>query len=72
MTAPRDQVTCRQCGAVLGRFVGGTSDRLPRLDLLPNVVLLVTLGRVDAFCPLCSHVRRIELTRYQVTRGKAA
>lgn len=72
MTPPRDQVTCRQCGAVLGRYVARQPERLPRLALLPNVALLLTVDRVDLFCPLCSHVRRVDLTRYQVAREKAA
>ncbi|MFN8676115.1 MAG: hypothetical protein U0Z70_07025 [Thermomicrobiales bacterium] len=82
MPAPRNQVTCRACGAVMGRFVRGRPgggrraqrnayQMQPRLDVLPTVALLVFPGSVELFCPHCSHVRRADLHRYAVKRGAA-
>jgi hypothetical protein len=83
MTAPRDQVVCRQCGATLGRFVSGRQPGgrsapnqyrfTPRLDLHHNVVVYLTVGHADIFCPECGKGRQIDLNRYSlVVRGKAA
>ena len=73
MSTPRDQqVICRECKAVLGRYLGKQAKQLPRLVLLPNVALLVAADRVDLFCPACGHARGVDLTRYQVAREKAA
>lgn len=72
MTAPRDQVTCRQCGAVLGRFAPRRSGLPLQINLVPKVALLVMPERVDVFCPACGHVRNVDLHRYRVAREKAA
>lgn len=72
MTAPRDQVTCRGCGAVLGRFAPRRSGYPLQINLIPRVALLVMPERVELFCPLCNHVRSVDLTRYRVAREKAA
>lgn len=81
-TSTRDQVTCRDCGAVLGRFVPGGHESKqspnryhfpPRFDLHDNVAVYLTLGRADIFCPECGKARQIDLARYGlVARGKAA
>ena len=83
MTAPRDQVTCRQCGTVLGRFVSGRQSGgrsmpnqyrfSPRLTLHHDVAVYLTVGHADIFCPECGQGRQIDLARYGlVVRGKAA
>ena len=83
MTPPRDVVTCKQCGAVLGTFVdgrpgGGRQNRneyrmQSRFDLCDNVVVYLTLGRVDIYCPACGQTREVDLARYDViVRGRAA
>lgn len=70
MSAPRDQVTCKQCGAVLGQFVDGEP---PRLELSDNVRVFLWHGRVDIYCPACGQTRAVDLSRYEVfVQGRAA
>ena len=83
MTAPRDLVSCRQCGAVLGQFASGRPPGgraipnqhrfVPRLNLQSNVAIYLTADRADIFCPACGYGRQIDLHRYSlVVRGEAA
>ncbi len=80
MTALRDQVVCRQCGAVLGTFVarrtgrqaGSHPDPVARIDLNDRVGIYVTHGRAEVSCPDCGQVRLIDLMRHNVFAPRKA
>ena len=77
VTPSRDLVTCRQCGAVLGRYVarrtgrqaGTHPDPVARIDLGARVRMYMVQCRVDVSCPDCGHVRTIDVTRRAVVAG---
>jgi len=72
MTTPRDQVVCKECGSVLGRFAPRRTGLPLQINLTSRVALLVMPARVEMFCPDCGHVRAVDLSRYRVAREKAA
>lgn len=74
MTAPRDQVTCRQCGAVLGRVNSVLGHRKHNhMMLRHDVVMVVVLAvRVDIICPECGHCRSVRVEQFPVIQRAAA
>ena len=74
MTAPRDQVVCRQCGAVLGRVNSVQGHRKhDRMLLRPDVVLVIVMAqRVDVICPECGYCRAVRVDQFAVIQRAAA
>lgn len=62
MTAtPRNQVTCRECGAVLGRL----NRHRDKLTLAPGVAQVLELRSLGygIICPSCGHYRLMRAGR---------
>lgn len=74
MTPPRDQVVCRQCGAVLGKVNSVQGHRKhDRMMLRPDVVLVVVMAeRVDVICPECGYCRAVRVDQFAVIQRAAA
>lgn len=73
-TSARDQVTCRDCGAVLGKVNSVRGHRAhDRMMLRPDVVLVIVLAqRVDIICPECGHCRAVRVDQFAVIQRAAA
>lgn len=74
MTAPRDLVVCRACGAVLGRVERNRGpQRRGHLFVRAGVVLVVVLAqRVDMTCPQCGQCRSLSVEQFPVIAREAA
>lgn len=73
MTAPRDQVVCRQCGAVLGKVNSLQGHRKHNhMTLRHDVVMVVVLAvRVDIICPECGYCRGVRVEQFPVIQRAA-
>lgn len=74
MTAPRDQVVCRNCGAVLGKVNSVQGHRKHNhMMLRHDVVMVVVLAvRVDIICPECGYCRGVRVEQFPVIQRAAA
>lgn len=73
MTAPRDQVVCRACGAVLGKVNSAQGHRKHNhMMLRADVVMVVVLAvRVDIICPECGYCRSVRVEQFPVIQRAA-